>query len=348
MNKLNLLGSGRDQLIELAVSLGQPAYRGKQIYRHLYKRRARGFEAMSDLPAELRALLEESYCIDFPKTAQRAESADGTVKFLFQLHDGRFVESVYIPEERRKTLCISSQVGCDVGCTFCLTAQMGFQRNLQPGEIVAQVLSVIDSGLLPETGFNVVYMGMGEPLYNYRNVMRSVEILTDEEGVGLSPRRITISTSGVAPVLEKMGNESVLPNLAISLNAVYDGLRDQIMPLNKKWNLQRLLDACRSFPLEPRRRITFEYVLLAGVNDSPAEAHRLAQLLEGMQVKVNLIPYNPNPGLPFRRPSAEGVEQFRSILTERFVSAFVRRPRGDDISAACGQLAYLEKSVQGV
>ncbi len=341
--KKNLLGWDCVQLTTLAESLGEPSFRGKQLYRQIYFRRQTDLGQMTDLPTDFRAKLELEHAVALPRPVRRTASLDGTVKFLFELEDGKKVESVFIPEEKRNTLCISSQVGCDVGCTFCLTAQMGFSRNLRPGEIVGQVMAVIADGCLPPQGFNIVYMGMGEPLYNYRHVMQSFRLLTDSGGLNLSHRRITVSTSGVVPVLRKMHQESPLPNLAISLNATTDPVRDQIMPLNRKWNLDQLLRACREFPIEPRRRITFEYVLLKGVTDSAEDAHRLAHLVKGTRSKVNLIPYNPNSGLPFHRPSAEVVERFREILVDHHVSAFVRKTRGDDISAACGQLAHLEQ-----
>ncbi len=342
--KKNLVGWDAARLGALAEGLGEPAFRGKQLFRQLYFRRQPEIGEMTDLPAAFRTKLAEEHEVRLPRPVRRSESVDGTVKFLLELDDASRVEAVYIPDGQRQTLCISSQVGCDVGCTFCLTAQMGFGRNLRPGEIVGQVLAALADGCLRGPGFNIVYMGMGEPLYNYRHVMQSIRLLTDPAGLNLSHRRITVSTAGVVPVLEKMREEKPLPNLAISLNATSDPLRDRLMPLNRKWNLESLLGACRRFPLEPRRRITFEYVLLAGVTDSDSDARRLARLVRGTRCKVNLIPYNENPGLPYQRPSDERVERFRQILTDRHVSAFVRRSRGRDISAACGQLAELERA----
>lgn len=339
MKKRNVLGLGEKELLELALSLGGKPFRGKQLYRQIYQRREFEFENMTELSKPFRRRLEEGFSVQLPQLVQRQEARDGTVKFLLRLEDGRLIESVFIPEQRRQTLCISSQVGCDVGCTFCMTARMGFERNLGAGEILGQVLLAIkDAG----PAFNVVFMGMGEPLYNYQNVMKAFSIMVDPGGMALSHHKVTVSTSGVVPVLRKMRREPVLPNLAISLNATTDRLRDAVMPINRKWNLEELLEACRQFPLEPRRRITFEYVLMEGVTDSDRDAHRLAGLLRGLQAKVNLIPYNPNPGLPYRRPSPEGVERFRGILTGHLVSAFVRKTRGDDIAAACGQLACME------
>lgn len=339
----NLLGLDRAQMEALAVSMGEPPFRGRQLFHQIYRRKQTDFALMTELPKAFRQRLAEECKVELPRVHRRSDSTDGTVKFLFELADGRRIESVYIPDLDRQTLCISSQVGCDVGCTFCLTAQMGFERNLTPGEIVGQVLAVIQSGALREHGFNIVFMGMGEPLYNYKNVIHAFRVMTDQEGMDLSQRRITVSTAGVVPVLRKMREEPSLPNLAISLNATREELRDEIMPINRKWNLRELLQACRELPLEPRRRITFEYVLMGGVTDSDEDARALARLLGGLKAKVNLIPYNPNPGLPYRRPDPDRVERFKDILADLHISAFVRRPRGDDISAACGQLAYLEK-----
>ena len=342
---MNLLGKNLQELIGLARDLGEKPFRGKQLYHLLYKRLEFDFSRMSELPLALRETLSQQFQVRLPELSQLSESGDGTVKILFRLHDGQFVETVVIPEEERTTLCISSQVGCDVGCTFCLTAQMGFSRNLKPAEILGQVLIAIQAGYVAPAGFNIVFMGMGEPLYNYKHVMKAFRIMVDSQGMGLSRRRITISTSGVLPVLERMRSEPILPNLAISLNATTDKLRSQLMPLNEKWPLRALLDCCRRFPLEPRRRITFEYVLLKDLTDSEEDARRLSRLLDGIRCKVNLIPYNPNPGLPYAPPTGHTVSRFREILTQNQVSAFVRKTRGDDISAACGQLAYLEKIV---
>lgn len=344
MKSSNLVGLDRQQLADRVEALGERAFRGKQLFHQIYRRKIRDFDRMTDLAVDFRRRLTEQFHLSLPGIRQRRESADGTVKFLLELEDGRCIEMVCIPEEERSTLCISSQVGCDVGCTFCLTARMGFQRNLTPGEIVGQVLLAIDQGCVPENGFNIVFMGMGEPLYNYRNLMQAFRIMLDEEGMNLSYRKITVSTSGIVPVIERLASEPVVPNLAISLNATDDATRDRIMPVNRKWNLARLLSACRRFPLEPRRRITFEYVLLAGENDSPEDARRLVELLRGIPSKVNLIPYNPNPGLAHRRPKPEQVARFQAVLSAENLAGFVRKTRGDDVSAACGQLAHFERS----
>lgn len=347
MKSRNLLGLDRTELSLLAESLGEKPFRGRQLYVQLYRRKALHLGEMTDLSKSFRRKLGETWTMRLPEVRRRTDSADGTVKFLFELEDGRHVESVYIPEEGRDTLCISSQVGCAVGCTFCMTAQMGFRRNLRAGEIVGQVLSVIREGLLTETGFNIVFMGMGEPLYNYSNVMKAFHLLTDAEGMDLSYRKITVSTSGVVPVLERMAREPRLPNLAISLNASDETTRSRVMPLNRKWSMKELLGALRKFPLEPRRRITIEYVLLADETDREEDALRLVELLRGLRVKVNLIPYNPNPGLPHRRPDPDRVARFAAVLSSHHVAAFVRRTRGDDVAAACGQLAWLDRSGAG-
>ena len=343
MKSKNLLGLNQQELMEFAESLGEKPYRGKQLYQQIYRRKQFDINAMSDLAKSFRSSLEAEATVSLPEIEKRSSSSDGTVKFLFKLVDGQLIESVFIPEENRNTLCISSQVGCDLGCTFCMTARMGFQRNLRSGEIIGQVLAVVNEGLLGHSGFNVVFMGMGEPLYNYGNVLRAFRLMTDPGGMDLSYRRITVSTSGVVPVLRRMSQEEKLPNLAISLNAVSDEVRERIMPINKRWGLLELLDTCRKFPLEPRRRITFEYVLLKGETDSREDARVLAKLLRGLKAKVNLIPYNPSPGLPHERPEPQVVDEFCELLGDLGISAFVRKTRGVDIAAACGQLVNAEQ-----
>lgn len=344
MKEKNLLGLDIEELSRLAEELGERSFRGRQLFVQIYRRKYFDFRQMTDLSKEFRRRLEEQFDLHLPEVTRRSESSDGTCKYLLRLVDGKFVETVHIPESGRDTLCISSQVGCGVGCTFCMTAQMGFIRNLTPGEIVGQVLRVITDGRVADKGFNIVFMGMGEPLYNYRNVMKAFRLLTDPQGIDLSHRKITVSTSGVVPVLRRMAADTPpLPNLAVSINATTDAVRDRVMPINRKWPLEELIEACRSFPLESRRRITFEYVLLKDENDSPGDARRLARLLRGIPAKVNLIPYNPNPGLPHGRPDPDRVEHFQELLSEHNLAAFVRRTRGDDVNAACGQLAYLNE-----
>jgi 23S rRNA (adenine2503-C2)-methyltransferase len=345
MKKNNLIGLNESELVDIAEALGDRSFRGRQLYHEIYQRREENLTQMAVLPKAFRTRLENSFEIRIPEIQDRQQSKDGTIKFLFRLDDGKCIESVFIPEDHRQTLCISSQVGCGVGCTFCMTAQMGFHRNLTAGEILGQVLAIARDDCLTQLGLNVVFMGMGEPLYNYKNVMKAFRIMTDSKAMGLSHRKITVSTAGVVPVLNRMQCEAKMPNLAISLNAASDDVRHEVMPINQKWNLKDLLDACRGFSLKLQHRITFEYVLLSGITDSDQDAQQLVKLLEGLQVKVNLIPYNPDPSLPFKRPAPNRVEQFQGILIRGSISAFVRRTRGDDIAAACGQLAHLKKEI---
>jgi 23S rRNA (adenine2503-C2)-methyltransferase len=250
---------------------------------------------------------------------------------------------VFIPEDKRDTFCISTQVGCAVECLFCVTGKLPMRRNLTAGEIVGQVLALqSDRGTLPKR-LNVVIMGMGEPMHNYGNVMSAIRLMVDKEGMGLSPRRITLSTSGVVPGIDRLASEPEIPNLAISLNATTDEVRDVLIPINRKWNIAALVKACRDFPLQRRRRITFEYVLIKGVNDSDEDAHRLVRLLRGLKQKVNLIPLNADPWVPLERPGDERVLAFQKILTDHHITAYIRKPRGDDVSAACGMLAGREQ-----
>lgn len=337
--RTNLVGMDRAELELVAQRLGEASFRGRQLFIQMYRRKIFDPGAMTDLSKTFRERLMSEYRIALPEILAIHRSQDGSVKFLFGLEDGENIEAVYIPDDDRATLCISSQVGCAVGCAFCMTARMGFRRNLNSGEIVGQVLRVIREGCLAPQGFNIVFMGMGEPLYNYRNVMKAFRLLIDADGMDLSYRKITLSTSGVVPVLRRMREENVLPNLAISLNAASDEVRSRIMPINEKWSLGELMDALAAFPLEPRRRITIEYVLLAGENDSPQDAEQLAALLRGLRVKVNLIPYNENPGLPYRAPDQAGVERFQEVLRRHGIGVYLRKRRGADIAAACGQLA---------
>jgi len=301
---------------------------------------------MSNLPEGLRARLAESARITLPRIARQFTSADGSIRYLFALENSDArpaqVEAVFMPFESRQTICISTQAGCAVDCHFCLTAQLGLIRNLTAGEIVGQVLVALaenSARLTPQT--NVVLMGQGEPLLNYEPTMAAVRILLDAKGVGLAPRKVTLSTSGIVPGIDRLSGEAVRPKLAISLNASTDEQRDAIMPINRKYPLAALLDACRRYRLGPREHLTFEYVLLGGVNDAPDDARRVVRLLDGIRAKVNLIPWNPG-ALPYRPPTPESVEEFRRILSEKDVFAFVRYSRGQDVFAACGQLASIE------
>lgn len=325
-----------------AVAQRWPRFRGEQIWRWVHARGARSFEEMTDLSRDVRADLAERTTIGSLSIAEIQTSKDGTRKLRLVTRDGQSIESVIIPDGEKTTQCISSQVGCAVDCQFCATAKLGLKRNLDAGEIVDQVY--LARQLLEELEpgrklTNLVYMGMGEPLHNYDNMIKSVRILCNDKGAKLGQRRVTVSTSGLVPKLEKLGKEDVRPNLAVSLNAPNDEIRDQVMPINRKWNIAKLLDALRAYPLEQRRRITFEYVLLAGINDSLRDASQLAKLLRGFRCKVNIIPYNPHPEAPYQRPSDAVVEAFQMECKRLGLPTYLRRPRGDDIDAACGQLA---------
>jgi 23S rRNA (adenine2503-C2)-methyltransferase len=325
-----------------AEANGWARFRGEQVWRWVHQHGARTFDEMSNLPAKARGELAERAQIGSLKIAEVQTSTDGTRKLRLVTRDGQSIESVIIPDGEKTTQCISSQVGCAVDCQFCATAKLGLKRNLDAGEIVDQVylarhlLAEVDPG---RQLTNLVYMGMGEPLHNYDNMVKSIRILTNDKGAKLGQRRITVSTSGLVPKLEKLGNEDVRPNLAVSLNAPNDEIRDEIMPINRKWNIGKLLAALRAYPLEQRRRITFEYVLLAGVNDSLRDAAQLAKLLRGLKCKVNIIPWNPHPEAPYQRPAPAVIDAFQNECKRLGLPTYLRTPRGDDIDAACGQLA---------
>jgi 23S rRNA (adenine2503-C2)-methyltransferase len=326
---------------------GEPPFRAEQVFRWLHGPGVGGMgcvripDAPSTVPRALRdALLAEAPLVPLVPDGT-IESADGTRKFRFRTHDGRAIESVLIPDDKQErsklTLCVSSQVGCAWGCAFCATATLGFGRNLSAGEIVEQLYWVMEmSGQKPT---NIVFMGMGEPLHNLDQVTRALSIIEHPWGVGLSPRRLTVSTSGVVTGIDLLGKVRPAPNLAISLNATTDETRDQIMPVNRRWNIAALLAAARRFPLAHHRRITFEYVMFAGVNDTDMDAARLPRLIDGIPSKVNLIPWNPVPGLPYERPSEARVLEFQNLVRRPDLPVYIRTPRGDDAAAACGQLA---------
>ena len=314
------------------------AFHARQVYRWIHRRGETDFAAMTDLSRALRALLADAFAIGTPIIAGRQASADGTRKFLLRLHDGRHIEAVFIPDTPAMTFCVSSQVGCAMDCAFCLTGRMGFIRNLDAGEIVAQVRLLARELDLLDSRFNIVLMGMGEPLHNYDAVMQAVRMLANEHGLAMNPRRITLSTVGLVPAIERLARETDMPNLAISLHGTTDEQRSALVPVNRKYSLDELLEACRQFPLRRRDRITFEYVLLDHVNDSPEDARRLARLLSQLRAKINLIPFNAAPGLPFERPSDERVDRFARLLADRGLTVSVRKSRGRDIRAACGQL----------
>ena len=317
---------------------GEQRFRGRQIFHWIYRRGATSFEAMTDLSRDLRATLTTSFGFTTPELVQRERSKDGTEKFLLRLGDDRHIESVFIPDTPGMTLCISTQVGCAMACAFCLTGKMGLVRNLTAGEIAGQVRVLVRALQLADTRFNIVLMGMGEPLHNYDETMRALRMLADEHGLAVSPRRITLSTVGLLPALERLAHEPLMPNLAISLHAPTDAQRGTLVPINRKYGVADIIEACRRFPLKRRNRITFEYVLLAGVNDRPEDARRLATLLAGVKSKVNLIPLNAAAGIAFDRPSDEAIDRFAQILADRHLTVSVRKSRGRDIRAACGQL----------
>ena len=398
MRMMELLGKSKEELRAFCEALGEPAYRGGQIYHALYVERKLEVARMTNLPAAFRARLEKEATVTMPEVRQRFASKDGSVRYLFGLgkeesfnaevtenaekkeekiqrsegtHAAGFrarptrIEAVWMPSEGRRTICISTQAGCAVDCQFCLTAQLGLIRNLTAGEIVGQVLATLredkrqeganieivedasSSGARAgrqEVQTNVVLMGQGEPLLNFENVMAAMRILLDPEGIGLSPKHVTLSTSGIVPGIERLGKEEVRPKLAISLNASNDEERNALMPINRKYPLARLMEACRNYPLRNWEHLTFEYVLLGGVNDADEDARRVVRLLAPLKrVKVNLIPWNPGE-LPFKESSEERIEAFRRILNEKDVPVFVRYSRGRDVMAACGQLALKEAS----
>jgi 23S rRNA (adenine2503-C2)-methyltransferase len=369
--KPDLLGRSREDLRALMAEIGQPGFRGAQLYHAMYAERRLDFSSMSNLPLSLRERLANDFRIGMPEISRRFLSGDGSVRYLLALAEmsgsGRSraparVEAVFMPSEGRQTICISTQAGCAVDCHFCLTAQLGLIGNLTAGEILGQVLIALEDqreSLAPHPSArrdgacwgprkrtNVVLMGQGEPLLNYEPVMAALRIMLDPNGMALAPRHVTLSTSGIVPGIERMAQEKVRPRLAISLNASTDAQRDAIMPINRKYPLEALLEACRKYPLRPWERLTFEYVLLGGFNDSPEDARRVARLVSGLRAKVNLIPWNPGD-LPYAPPTAESVSEFREILTAKGVPAFVRYSRGQDVNAACGQLALSEAGSVG-
>jgi 23S rRNA (adenine2503-C2)-methyltransferase len=357
-----LLGLTLRELTDFVEEAGQPSYRGRQLFEALYRQRVSSAEQVSTLPQEFRQSLGEGGpSLGLPSIEKKFVSSDGTIRYLIAFADGQTVEAVWMPEgddgeagdgseagnevEKaagrtwdRATICISSQVGCAVDCQFCLTALLGVKRNLTAGEIVGQVCAVLNDQRVtpPQDRVNIVFMGMGEPFLNYESFMRAVGLLV--EGVGIPESRMTVSTAGIVPRIYDLGAEPVRPKLAISLNAPNDEIRSRLMPINRKWNLEKLLAAAHDFPLRNREKLTFEYVLLNGVNDSAENARQLGELIRGVRAKVNLIALNPGPGIEFQTPSGDRVAQFQKILIAAGVPTFIRRPRGRDIYAACGQL----------
>jgi len=353
-----LLGLDLQELTSIAEKSGQPSFRGRQIMDAVYRERVDSIDQISTLPQNFRTSLNENYSLALPRIEKTFVSSDGTIRYLIGFDDAQTVETVWMPEGDggetgdgtepasgevprpwdRATICISSQVGCAVDCQFCLTALLGVKRNLSAGEIVGQVVAVLKNRKVspPQDRVNLVFMGMGEPLLNYDNFMKAVRLLV--EAVGIPETRMTVSTAGIVPRISDLGREAVRPKLAISLNASNDADRSKLMPINRKWDLARLVAAAREFPLRKREKLTFEYVLLDRVNDSPQNARELVKLIQGVNAKVNLIALNPGPGIPFGTPAPERVAEFQQILIKSGMPAFIRRPRGRDIYAACGQL----------
>jgi 23S rRNA (adenine2503-C2)-methyltransferase len=369
--QIELLGLDLQELTAIAVETGQPAYRGRQLFEALYRQRVEALDQITTLPNSFRAQLSKNYAAGIPQAQKRFVSVDGTVRYLIGFSDGQSVETVWMPEgdngeqgdgseageevaasgpptrqaqgeRRRATMCVSSQAGCALNCQFCMTALLGLLRNLNVGEIVGQILRVLQDQKVAREGerINLVFMGQGEPFLNYENLMKAVRLLV--AGVGIPASRMMVSTAGIVPRIRDFGGEQVRPKLAISLNASNDAMRDQLMPVNRKWNLEALLAAARQFPLRPRERLTFEYVLLNQVNDSVQNAREVVSLIRGLNAKVNLIALNPGPEIPFSTPEDERVHAFQQTLINAGIPAFIRRPRGRDIYAACGQLNRAE------
>ncbi|HWU40357.1 MAG TPA: 23S rRNA (adenine(2503)-C(2))-methyltransferase RlmN [Candidatus Acidoferrum sp.] len=341
-DRVELVGLLRQEVEALMGKMGEARYRGRQVFQWVQARRALDTDAMTSMPRALRGVLAGRVRIGRPEAVQVQRARDGTRKYLFRLADGEEIESVLIPDDGRLTACISTQVGCPLACRFCLTGLMGIRRNLIASEIVEQVLALQDGLELGERISNIVLMGMGEPLLNFPQVERALRILSDEYGANFSPRRITVSTAGHVPGIRKLAEADLGVNLAVSLSATTDEIRDQIMPINRRWPIGELLSACRAYPLPSRRRLTFEYVMLDEVNDSREDANRLVRLLRGIRCKINLIPFNTAPDLPDRPSPRERVEAFQHILHDAGLTATIRESRGWDISAACGMLRVEE------
>jgi 23S rRNA (adenine2503-C2)-methyltransferase len=332
--------------IQQALGSAEPGFRARQIYEAVYRRRVTDLATISNIPRALRARLGLELPLGLPEIERRYDSADGTRRYLLKLDDGKTVETVWMPEGERSTICISSQVGCPVDCKFCLTALLGLERHLTAGEIAGQVLRVaVDNSIEANTHrVNIVMMGQGEPLLNLANVIKATRLLTDPEGMAISPRRITLSTSGIIPKIDELAKEAVRPRLAISLNASTEEQRRELMPITRKYHLVDLIAACRRYPLRPWEKLTFEYVLLKDVNDTDADARRVVKLLANLNAKVNLIALNPGPGIPFSTPLPGRVSSFQEIV-KRAMPCFVRKPRGLDVFAACGQLKRMESGL---
>src|SRR5215212_8200802 len=336
--KTDLAGLELKELEDFVQSLGHKKFHARQIYQWIWKRGVTDFVEMTNLSRELRAALADKSIVSLPEVVQHDVSEDGTQKFVLRLSDGRQIEAVFIPDTPKQTFCVSTQVGCAMGCAFCLTGRMGLLRHLTAAEIAGQVRLLARSTDLLDKSFNIVLMGMGEPLQNYDNTMKALRMLNEKEGLNMHPKRVTLSTVGLVPMMDKLAQEELMPNLAVSLHAATEETRRAIVPPTKKYSLQDIIDACKRFPLSKRRRIMFEYVMLAGVNDSDEDARKLVKVLAGVKAKVNLLPLNAAPGIPFERPSDERVNAFAKILAGKGLMVSVRKSRGRDIRAACGQL----------
>jgi 23S rRNA (adenine2503-C2)-methyltransferase len=334
----DLAGLELSELERLLRDSGFEPFHARQLFRWIYRRGVVDYDRMTDISRSLRSHLQSTFALTTPRVASDQQSIDGTRKLLLELSDGRQIEAVFIPDTPSMTFCISTQVGCAMGCAFCLTGQMGLVRNLTAGEIAGQVRVLAAATGMLDQPFNIVLMGMGEPLHNYDETMKALRILNTEHGFAMSPRRITLSTVGIVPALDRLATEPLMPNLAISLHATTDAQRTALVPPNRKYSLEDIIEACRRFPLKQRSRITFEYVLLDGVNDTVEDARRLVRLLSGLRSKVNLIPLNPAAGIPFDRPSDERINRFAQVLADKHLTVSVRKSRGQDIRAACGQL----------
>ena len=348
-----------DYTLDELKSQLKPSFRAKQVYNWIYKKYVSSYDDMKNIPNDLKENLKENYPINILEIANKEKSSDGSIKYLFRLRDGHTVESVLLLMKKKKinedgsiersekfTVCISTQVGCKVGCTFCLTAKGGFVRNLTVGEIVNQIVQIKKDNDIPENkSLNIVYMGMGEPLDNYTNFVHSVKVFSEEEGLSINRRRITVSTSGLSSKIEKLGREDLGIQLAISLHAVDDGLRSELIPMNKAYNIKSIIDAVRKFPIDARKKVMFEYLVIKDKNDDIASAQKLLQLLDGIKAKVNLIYFNPYPGTSYQRPQSSDMLKFQEYLTSKGLLCTIRESKGLDISAACGQLK--EKEANG-
>ena len=347
--KIDLKNLTQGQLAAFLPDWGIPAGRAREIFAWLYRTGSHDFARLTGIKREFRDRLTDHACLNRLEVAKKEQSQDGTIKYAFRLADGILIESVLIPGDGRLTLCLSSQAGCAMGCRFCLTGAMGLKRNLLPAEIVGQVMAVLEdmqengAGQTPARALinNLVFMGMGEPLANYDNLLNGLRILMDEQGLAFTERRVSISTCGLVPKIQALGND-IKVNLAISLHGADDATRDQLMPVNRTWPLEELLAACRAFPLSKKKVILFEYILIQGVNDASRDARLLAEKLQGIPCRINLLPYNESPSLPYKCPDEKTIEEFQEILEQAGYRALIRHSRGADIKAACGQLAGQE------